>query len=145
MSNSIELLSIYSEASQRPVLEAGDILVVHNFATHHGDAEVALQSFLNYVGMELLYLPAYSPDLNPDEDVFSKLKYLLNYQYQDIVFENLEYAVWCAGTDLLTCTAVTATLDIIIIIITRIFIQDNLSVLIERIVIKRVLYLSHNK
>ena len=50
--------------------------------------------------MELLYLPTYSPDLNPDEEVFSKLKYLLKYQYQDIVFENLEYAVWCAVGDL---------------------------------------------
>ena len=106
-SNSIEFLRFFSDASQtvdpntlRPVLEVGDILVVDNFAAHHGDAEVALQSFLNDVGMELLYLPAYSPDLNPDEEVFSKLKYLLKYQYQDIVFENLEYAVWCALGDL---------------------------------------------
>ena len=67
--------------------------MVDNFAAHHGDAEVALRSFLNDVGMELLFLPAYSPDLNPDEEVFSKLKYLLKYQYQDIVFEKLEYAV----------------------------------------------------
>ena len=106
-SNSIEFLRFFSEASQtvdpntlRPVLEVGDIVVVDNFAAHHGDAEVALRSFLNDVGMELLYLPAYSPDLNPDEEVFSKLKYLLKYQYQDIVFENLEYAVWCAVGDL---------------------------------------------
>ena len=41
-----------------------DILVVDNFAA--GDAELALQSLLNDVGLELLYLPAYSPDLNPD-------------------------------------------------------------------------------
>ena len=74
--------------------------MVDNFAAHHGDAEVALRSFLNDVGMELLYLPAYSPDLNPDKEVFSKLKYLFKYQYQDIVFENLEYAVWCAVSDL---------------------------------------------
>ena len=106
-SNSIEFFRFFSDASQtvdpntlRPVLEVGDILVVDNFAAHHGDAELALRSFLNDVGMELLYLPAYSPDLNPDEEVFSKLKYLLKYQYQDIVFENLEYAVWCALGDL---------------------------------------------
>ena len=90
----------FSEASQtvdpntlRPVLEVGDIVVVDNFAAHHGDADVALCSFLNDVGMELLYLPAYSTDLNPVEEVFSKLKYLLKYQYQDIVFENVEFAV----------------------------------------------------
>jgi len=74
--------------------------VVDNFAAHHGNAEVALRSFLNDVGMELLFLPAYSPDFNPDEEVFSKLKYLLKYRYQDVVFENLEYAVWCAVSDL---------------------------------------------
>ncbi|XP_044167748.1 uncharacterized protein LOC122951772 [Acropora millepora] len=106
-SNSNEFLRFLSEVSQtvdpntlRPVLEVGDIVVVDNFAAHHGDAEVALRSFFNDVGMELLYLPSYSLDLNPDEEVFSKLKYLLKYQYQDIVFENLEYAVWCAVGDL---------------------------------------------
>ena len=106
-SNSIEFLRFFSEASQtvdpktlRPVLEVEDILVVDNFAAHHDDAEIAPRRFLNDVGIELLYLPAYSPDLNPDEEVFSKLKYLLKYQYQDIVFENLEYAVWCAVGDL---------------------------------------------
>ena len=57
---------------------------------------MALRSFLNDLGMELVYLPAYSPDFNPDEEVFSKLKYLLKYQYQDTVFENLESAVWLA-------------------------------------------------
>ena len=62
-----------------------------NFVAHHVDAEVALRSVLDDVGMELLYLPAYSPH--------SKLKYLLKYQYQDIVFENLEYALWCAVSD----------------------------------------------
>ena len=62
-SNSIEFLRFFSEAPQtvdpntlRPVLEVGDILVVDNFATHHGDAEIALRSFLNDMGMELLYL-----------------------------------------------------------------------------------------
>ena len=106
-SNSIEFLTFFSDASQtvdpntlRPVLEVGDILVVDNFAAHHGDAEVALRSFLHDLGMELIYLPAYSPDLNPDEEVFSKLKYLLKYQYQDIAFENLGYAVWCVLGDL---------------------------------------------
>ena len=76
-------MRFFSEASQtvdpntlRPGFEVGDILVVDNCTAHHGD-----------VGMELLYLPAYSPDLNPDEEVFSKLKYLLKYQHQDIVFE----------------------------------------------------------
>ena len=51
-SNSIAFLRFFSEASQtvdpntlRPVLEVGDIVVVYNFAAHHGDAEVDLRSF----------------------------------------------------------------------------------------------------
>ena len=50
-SNSVEFLRFFSDASQtvdpntlRPVLEVGDILVVDNFAAHHGDAEVASSS-----------------------------------------------------------------------------------------------------
>ena len=63
-------------------------------------AEVALRRCLEDVGMQLLYLPVYSPDFNPAEEMLSKLKYLLKYRYQDVVFDNLEYAVWCAVGDL---------------------------------------------
>ena len=71
-SNSIEFLRFFTEASEivdpntvRPVVEDGDI-IVDNFAANHGDAERALASFLDDLGMRLLYLPAYSPDFNPD-------------------------------------------------------------------------------
>ena len=64
-------------ATQRPVLEVDDIVVVDNLAAHHGEAEIALRGFLENRGVELLFLPVYSPDLNPVDDVFSKLKYLL--------------------------------------------------------------------
>ena len=67
--------------------------VVGNQAAHHGEAERALRSFLNDLGMKLIFLPVYSPDLNPVEEVFSKLKYLLKYRYQELVWDNLEYAV----------------------------------------------------
>ena len=49
--------------------------------------------------MELVFLPVYSPDLNPVEEVFSKLKYLLKYRYQELVWDNLEYAVLRAVGD----------------------------------------------
>ena len=105
--NSVEFLRFFTEALQtvdpktrRPILEVGDIIVVDNFAAHHGEAEQALRKSLDNLGMELLFLPVYSPDFNPVEEVFSKLKYLLKYRYQDIVFDNLEYAVWCALGDL---------------------------------------------
>ena len=105
--NSVEFLTFFTEALQtvdpkthRPILEVGDIIVVDNFAAHHREAEQALRESLDNIGMELSFLPVYSPDFNPVEEVFSKLKYLLKYRYQDIVFDNLEYAVWCALGDL---------------------------------------------
>ena len=98
-SNSFKFLRFFDEASQavdiasqRPVLEVDDIVVVDNLLAHHGETERALRSFLEYIDVELLFLPVYSPDLNPVE-AFSKLKYLLRYRYQDIIFDNLEYAV----------------------------------------------------
>ena len=105
-SNSVQFLRFFDEASQtvdpitqRPILEVGDIVVVDNLAAHHGEAERALRSFLNDLGMELVFLPVYSPDLNPVEEVFSKLKYLLKYRYQELVWDNLEYAVLRAVGD----------------------------------------------
>ena len=50
--------------------------MVDNLAAHHGEAERALRSFLNDLGKALVFLPVYSPDLNPVEEVFPKLKYL---------------------------------------------------------------------
>ena len=99
-SNSVQFLRFFDEASQtvdpitqRPILDVGDIVVVDSLAAHHGEAERALRSFLDNLEMELVFLPVYSPDLNPAEEVFSKLKYFLRYRYQELVWDNLEYAV----------------------------------------------------
>ena len=59
---------------------------------------MALRRCLEDVGMQLLYLPVYSPDFNPAEEMFSKAEIL--FEIQDVVFDNLEYAVWCAVGDL---------------------------------------------
>ena len=60
-----------------PALGRGDILVMDNLASHKGqDVEQLLAS----VGAKVLYLPAYSPDLNPVEPSFSKLKTILRKQ-----------------------------------------------------------------
>lgn len=105
-SNSVQFLRFFDQASptvvpitQRPFLEVGDIVVVDNLAAHHGRAERALRSFLNDLDIELVFLPVYSPDLNPIEEVFSKLKYLLKYRYRELEWENLEYAVLRAVGD----------------------------------------------
>jgi transposase len=54
-----------------PVLKQGDIVVMDNLSAHKGeDVGIAIQA----AGAELRYLPPYSPDLNPIEQAFSKLK-----------------------------------------------------------------------
>ena len=54
-----------------PALRPGDIVVMDNLACHK-TAEVA--RLIGVAGAEVRYLPAYSPDLNPIERLFSKLK-----------------------------------------------------------------------
>ena len=57
-----------------PTLHKGDIVVMDNMRSHHV-GEVA--EVLHAAGIELLYLPPYSPDMNPIEMMWSKLKALL--------------------------------------------------------------------
>lgn len=57
-----------------PVLRAGDVVVMDNLGAHKvGGVRAAIEA----TGAELRYLPPYSPDLNPIEQVFAKLKALL--------------------------------------------------------------------
>ena len=61
----------YVERCLAPTLKPGDIVVVDNLSCHK-TAEVA--RLIGAAGAEVRYLPAYSPDLNPIERMFSKLK-----------------------------------------------------------------------
>jgi transposase len=57
-----------------PTLSPGDIVIMDNLGSHKGaDVRKAIEA----VGDSLLYLPPYSPDFNPIEKAFSKLKALL--------------------------------------------------------------------
>lgn len=57
-----------------PTLHEGDIVVMDDMRTHHvKEVRVLLQE----AGMKLQYLPAYSPDLNPIENMWSKIKAIL--------------------------------------------------------------------
>jgi transposase len=53
---------------------AGDIIVMDNLGSHKGSA---IRRAIRAAGAHLLFLPPYSPDLNPIEQVFAKLKTLL--------------------------------------------------------------------
>ena len=57
-----------------PTLKAGDIVVLDNLSSHKGDA---VRAAIRAVGARLVFLPPYSPDLNPIEQVFAKLKHLM--------------------------------------------------------------------
>lgn len=57
-----------------PTLRPGDIVVLDNLSSHKSPA---VQAALAAVGAEAIYLPPYSPDLNPIELAFSKLKWLV--------------------------------------------------------------------
>lgn len=57
-----------------PTLRAGDIVVMDNLSPHKSDQTLAL---IMEAGAQVLFLPAYSPDLNPIEMMWSKVKSLL--------------------------------------------------------------------
>jgi transposase len=57
-----------------PSLKPGDIVVMDNLASHKGKT---IRQHIRSARAKLFFLPKYSPDLNPIENVFSKLKHLL--------------------------------------------------------------------
>ena len=57
-----------------PELQPGDVVVMDNLGSHKG---AGVRAAIEAVGATLLYLPPYSPDFNPIENAFSKLKALL--------------------------------------------------------------------
>ena len=61
----------YVEQFLVPVLTSGDIVIMDNLPAHKGDA---IRNAIEAAGAELRFLPPYSPDLNPIENAFSKLK-----------------------------------------------------------------------
>jgi transposase len=57
-----------------PTLRPGDIVVMDNLGSHRGKI---VRRLIRTAGAKLFFLPKYSPDLNPIEQVFAKLKHLL--------------------------------------------------------------------
>ena len=64
----------YVEQVLVPTLRPGDIVVMDNLSSHKGRA---IRRAIRAAGAKLFFLPPYSPDLNPIEQMFSKLKTLL--------------------------------------------------------------------
>ena len=78
----------YVEQILVPTLTPGDVVVMDNLGSHKGHA---VRQAIEGAGATLLYLPPYSPDLNPIEQVFAKLKAML----RKIAARSLE-ALWTA-------------------------------------------------
>ena len=57
-----------------PELQAGDVVIMDNLSSHKGPR---VREMIEWAGASLLYLPPYSPDFNPIESAFAKLKALL--------------------------------------------------------------------
>ena len=69
-----ELFTAYVEQVLVPTLSLGDIVVLDNLGSHKGRrARQAVRA----AGAHLVFLPPYSPDLNPIEQLFAKLKHLM--------------------------------------------------------------------
>ena len=64
----------YVEQILVPTLSAGDIVIMDNLGSHKGQS---VRRAIRAAGAKLFFLPPYSPDLNPIEQVFAKLKTLL--------------------------------------------------------------------
>ena len=69
-----ESFHLYVEKILVPTLRPGDIVIMDNLGSHKGNA---IRRLIRSAGAKLLFLPKYSPDLNPIEQVFAKLKHLL--------------------------------------------------------------------
>ena len=69
-----EIFDAYVEHVLAPSLEAGHVVIMDNLSAHKGER---VRELIEGRGCELVYLPSYSPDFNPIEEAFSKMKGLL--------------------------------------------------------------------
>jgi transposase len=69
-----DVFETYLERLLAPSLCPGQVVVMDNLSSHRGGR---VRELIEGKGCELMYLPPYSPDLNPIEEAFAKLKALL--------------------------------------------------------------------
>jgi transposase len=69
-----EVFETYVELILAPTLRRGQVVVMDNLTAHKGER---IRELIEEQGCELMYLPPYSPDFNPIEEAFSKIKGLM--------------------------------------------------------------------
>jgi transposase len=90
-----EMFLAYVEQVLAPTLQTGDIVILDNLRAHK---VAGVRQAIEAAGASLRYLPSYSPDLNPIEQAFAKLKALLRAKALPTV-----QALWKALGTLLDC------------------------------------------
>jgi transposase len=90
-----ELFLAYVQQVLAPTLASGDIVIMDNLSSHK---VAGVRQAIEAAGASLLYLPPYSPDLNPIEQAFAKLKALLRAK----ALRSID-ALWDALGSLVTC------------------------------------------
>lgn len=102
-SDTLDFLEFFGQAADaenmlgRPALEVGDVVVMDNCPTHHNLGGEVLKEFLADMNIELVYMPAYSPDFNPAELVFCKMRTLMRYDLLYLTKQNLKYSAYSAA------------------------------------------------
>jgi transposase len=89
-----EVFLAYIEQVLVPILRPGDVVILDNLGSHKGKKA---RRRIRTAGAHLIFLPPYSPDLNPIEQVFSKLKHHLRKASNRTV-----EATWRSAGDVLT-------------------------------------------
>lgn len=69
-----ETFQAYIDQVLVPALRPGDVVILDNLGSHKG---AGVRAAVEAAGADLLYLPPYSPDFNPIENAFAKLKAML--------------------------------------------------------------------
>jgi transposase len=86
-----DLFLAYVRQHLAPTLQPGDIVIMDNLSSHK---RVGVRAAIEAAGATLLFLPPYSPDLNPIEQAFAKFKWLLKSAAQRTIAD-----LWrCCGT-----------------------------------------------
>ena len=87
----------YTTPSGLPVLDNGDVIVYDNAAIHRFEGGQAVASWLNDMGIAVIYTPIRSPEFNAVELVFNKLKTMLKRdEYAQLLHVNVPAAIFGA-------------------------------------------------
>ncbi len=97
-----EVFEAFAGTVLAPTLKSGDVVVMDNLSPHKAPRTIRL---IEQTGAQVLFLPAYSPDLNPIEKMWSKVKEFLR-----AAKARTEEALWAAiAAALATVTSQDAT------------------------------------